>query len=86
MQYELIKGMGISRLHAVIHRRRGMIAQQWAVHYPHMVERMIGVITNPQNPIITSVNVAQNAIEAIQLDPSWKDGKYGEEQPIKGFI
>lgn len=62
-----------------------MIAQQWAVHYPHMVERMIGVITNPQNPIITSVNVAQNAIEAIQLDPSWKDGKYGEQQMIKGL-
>ncbi|MDM8360493.1 alpha/beta fold hydrolase [Bacillus thuringiensis] len=86
MQYELIKGMGISRLHAVIGPSAGgMIAQQWAVHYPHMVERMIGVITNPQNPIITSVNVAQNAIEAIQLDSSWKDGKYGEEQPIKGL-
>ena len=55
--------MGISRLHAVIGPSAGMIAQQWAVHYPHMVERMIGVITNPQNPIITSVNVAQNAIE-----------------------
>ena len=85
MQYELIKGMGISRLRCNWTVGRGMIAQQWAVHYPHMVERMIGVITNPQNPIITSVNVAQNAIEAIQLDPSWKGGKYGEEQPIKGL-
>ena len=86
MQYELIKDMGIARLHAVMGPSAGgMIAQQWAVHYPHMVERMIGVITNPQNPIITSVNVAQNAIEAIELDPSWKGGKYGEEQPMKGL-
>ncbi len=86
MQYELIKDMGISRLHAVTGPSAGgMIAQQWAVHYPHMVERMIGVITNPQNPIITSCNVAQNAIEAIQLDPNWKGGKYGEEQPTKGL-
>jgi len=86
IQYELIKNMGISRLHAVIGPSAGgMIAQQWAVHYSHMVERMIGVITNPQNPIITSVNVAQNAIEAIQLDPSWKGGKYGETQPMQGL-
>ena len=39
----------------------------------------------PTKSIITSVNVAQNAIEAIQLDPSWKGGKYGEERPIKGL-
>ncbi|KFN01546.1 homoserine O-acetyltransferase [Bacillus clarus] len=86
VQFELIKDMGIGRLYAVMGPSAGgMIAQQWAVHYPHMVERMIGVITNPQNPIITSVNVVQNAIEAIQLDPSWKDGNYGEAQPTKGL-
>ncbi|HHT7189305.1 TPA: alpha/beta fold hydrolase [Bacillus cereus] len=86
IQYELIKDMGIARLHAVVGPSAGgMIAQQWAVHYPHMVERMVGVITNPQNPIITSINVAQNAIEAIQLDPSWKSGKYGDIQPIEGL-
>ncbi|MBC6971397.1 homoserine O-acetyltransferase [Bacillus sp. Xin] len=86
VQYELVKAMGITRLHAVIGPSAGgMIAQQWAVHYPHMVERMIGVITNPQNPIVTSVNVLQNAIEAIQLDPKWNGGNYGEEQPIKGL-
>ena len=53
MQYELIKDMGIARLHAVMGPSAGrMIAQQWAVHYPHMVERMIGVITNPQNQLL----------------------------------
>ncbi|AWC34264.1 MULTISPECIES: alpha/beta fold hydrolase [Bacillus cereus group] len=86
IQYELIKEIGINRLHAVIGPSAGgMIAQQWAVHYPHMVERMIGVITNPQNPVVTSVNVLRNAIDAIQLDPKWQDGTYGEEQPIKGL-
>ena len=43
------------------------------------------MLLRTQNPIITSVNVAQNAIEAIRLDPSWKGGKYGEEQPMKGL-
>ncbi|SDY60339.1 homoserine O-acetyltransferase [Bacillus sp. 166amftsu] len=86
VQYELVKAMGITRLHAVIGPSAGgMIAQQWAVYYPDMVERMIGVITNPQNPVVTSVNVLQNAIEAIQLDPKWNDGNYGEEQPMKGL-
>ncbi|MDM5156897.1 homoserine O-acetyltransferase [Bacillus sp. DX1.1] len=86
LQYELVREMGITRLHAVIGPSAGgMIAQQWAVHYPHMVERMIGVITNPQNPIVTSFNVLQNAIEAIQLDPKWDGGNYGEEQPTKGL-
>ncbi|EEM09200.1 alpha/beta fold hydrolase [Bacillus pseudomycoides] len=86
VQYELVNAMGITRLHAVIGPSAGgMIAQQWAVRYPHMVERMIGVITNPQNLVVTSVNVLQNAIEAIQLDPKWNDGNYGDEQPTKGL-
>lgn len=86
IQYKLIKDMGIARLHTVIGPSAGgMIAQQWAVHYPHMMERMIGVITNPQNPVVTSINVLQHAIDAIQLDPAWKEGNYGEEQPGKGL-
>ncbi|MFJ8528151.1 homoserine O-acetyltransferase [Bacillus sp. NPDC094106] len=86
VQYELVKDMGIERLHAVMGPSAGgMIAQQWAVHYPHMVERMIGVITNPENPIITSVNVLQNAIDSIQLDPNWNNGNYGDQQPTQGL-
>lgn len=86
IQYELIRHMGIARLHTVIGPSAGgMIAQQWAVHYPHMMERVIGVITNPQNPIVTAVNVLQNAIDAIQLDPAWNNGNYGEKQPVKGL-
>ncbi|MDC2865067.1 alpha/beta fold hydrolase [Bacillus sp. BP-3] len=86
IQYKLIKDMGITRLHTVIGPSAGgMIAQQWAVHYPHMMERMIGVITNPQNPVVTSINVLQHAIDAIQLDPAWKEGNYGEQQPVKGL-
>ncbi|HDX9580725.1 TPA: homoserine O-acetyltransferase [Bacillus pseudomycoides] len=86
IQYELIKDMGIARLHTVIGPSAGgMIAQQWAVHYPHMMERVIGVITNPQNPVVTSINALQNAIDAIQLDPAWQNGDYGEQQLVKGL-
>ncbi|KEK24536.1 alpha/beta fold hydrolase [Bacillus gaemokensis] len=86
VQHELVKDMGIERLYAVMGPSAGgMIAQQWAIRYPHMVERMIGVITNPQNPVVTSVNVLQNAIEAIRMDLTWNDGNYGDEQPKKGL-
>lgn len=86
VQCELVKALGITRLHTVIGPSAGgMIAQNWAVHYPHMVERMVGVITNPQNPVVTSVSALQNAIDVIQLDPKWNKGNYGEEQPVTGL-
>lgn len=86
LQYKLIEAMGITRLHTVIGPSAGgMIALNWAVHYPHMIERVVGVITNPQNPVMTTFNVLQNAIDTIMLDPNWNDGNYGEVGPVKGF-
>nr|WP_084158026.1 homoserine O-acetyltransferase [Bacillus manliponensis] len=86
LQHKLIEMMGITKLHTVIGPSAGgMISLNWAVHYPHMMERVVGVITSPQNPIMTTFNVLQNAIDTIMLDPAWNGGNYGEEGSIKGF-
>jgi homoserine O-acetyltransferase len=87
IQKELLKMFGIQKLHAVMGPSAGgMIALHFAVCEPEMTERCIGVITNAQNPIITSFNVLQHAIRAIQLDPNWKNGNYyGEIEPIEGL-
>ncbi|MED1203089.1 alpha/beta fold hydrolase [Heyndrickxia acidicola] len=88
IQYEfLTKQLGIHTLYAVMGASAGgFISLEWAVNYPEMVERMIGVITNPQNPIITSFSVIQHAMRAIALDPNWENGSYEEGKgPIEGL-
>ncbi|HSU80425.1 MAG TPA: homoserine O-acetyltransferase [Candidatus Angelobacter sp.] len=88
IQHEfLTKQLGINKLYSVMGASAGgFIAQHWAVNYPEMVERMIGVITNPQNPVITSFSVLQHAMRSIALDPNWNGGNYGDEnQPTEGL-
>ncbi|WP_042351186.1 alpha/beta fold hydrolase [Bacillus massiliigorillae] len=83
----LTEQLGIHKLHAVMGASAGgFISLHWAVQYPEMVERVIGVITNPQNPTITSFNVLQHAMRTIALDPNWKDGNYEEDrEPTEGL-
>ncbi|MFX3625059.1 MAG: homoserine O-acetyltransferase [Ectobacillus sp.] len=87
IQREFIRSLGIKRLKAVIGPSAGgMIALHWAVSYPNMLERCIGVITNAQNPIITSFQVLQQAIRVIMLDPYWENGNYyGKKEPEEGL-
>ncbi|KGX86621.1 alpha/beta fold hydrolase [Pontibacillus litoralis] len=88
IQHEfLTKQLGIEKLHAVMGASAGgFISLNWAVHYPDMVERLIGVITNPQNPVITSFTVLQQAMRAIELDPKWQGGNYADgEGPDEGL-
>lgn len=88
IQHEfLTKQLGINKLYAVMGASAGgFISLHWAVNYPEKVERMIGVITNPQNPILTSLNVTQQGMRAIALDPNWKEGFYQDgKEPTEGL-
>lgn len=78
IQHEfLTKQLGINKLYAVMGASAGgFISLHWAVNYPGAVDRLIGVITNPQNPVLTSFNVTQHGMRAIALDPNWKEGRY----------
>ncbi|MCP8968037.1 alpha/beta fold hydrolase [Ectobacillus ponti] len=86
VQKQLLESLGISRLHAVVGPSLGgMIALQWAVSYPDLLEHCIGVITNAKNPAITSFQL-QHAVRAIQLDPNWRGGMYyGRREPEEGL-
>nr|WP_247739204.1 homoserine O-acetyltransferase [Bacillus sp. 165] len=87
IQHACIQLLGIHHLTAVIGPSAGgMIALHWAVQYPDKLDACIGVITNAQNPVMTSFNVLQHGIRAIQLDPYWKNGQYyGEQEPVEGL-
>lgn len=88
IQHEfLTKQLGINKLYAVMGASAGgFISLHWAVNYPDMVDRMIGVITNPQNPVLTSFNVTQHGMRAIALDPNWQDGRYEDgKEPKEGL-
>ena len=88
IQKEFItKQLGIEKLHAIMGASAGgFIAQSWAVEYPEMLDNVIGVITNPQNPILTSFTVLQHAMRAIAMDPKWQEGNYDDgEGPTEGL-
>ncbi|MHC5372943.1 alpha/beta fold hydrolase [Enterococcus sp. LJL120] len=83
----LISQLGITKLYAVMGASAGgMISLSWAVEFPEMVERVIGVITNPQNPVLTSFSVLQHAMRVIAMDKNWHDGNYeDDQQPLEGL-
>ena len=88
IQHEFLKNqLGIDQLYAVMGASAGgFISLYWTILYPGMVRKMIGVITNPQNPIQTSFNVCQHAMRAIELDPLWNNGQYEDDkEPVEGL-
>lgn len=88
IQKEFItKQLGIEKVYAVMGASAGgFIAQSWAVEYPEMLDKMIGVITNPQNPVLTSFTVLQHAMRAISMDSNWQEGNYEDgEGPVEGL-
>ena len=88
IQTELVETLGIHRLSAVIGPSAGgMQAIHWAVHFPEQVERCISVISGARTPVFTSLTYLKAAIDAIQLDPHWKEGDYyGAVEPEKGLF
>ena len=83
----LTEQLNIDSLAAVIGASAGgFIGMNWAIEFPDLVKKYIGVITNPQNPIITSFDVLQHAMRAIELDPKWNNGDYeDDQQPLDGL-
>lgn len=87
IQRELIRSLGIEKLLAVAGPSAGgMQALNWAAHYPDMMDACVVVISGAQTPVLTSLAYLQAAIDAIILDPKWKDGTYDEgEEPEAGL-
>ncbi|WP_442870455.1 alpha/beta fold hydrolase [Aneurinibacillus sp. Ricciae_BoGa-3] len=87
IQFKIITEMGIEKLVAVIGPSAGgMQALNWAVHFPDNVEAVVSVISGGASPILTSLAYLQSAIDAIKLDPNWREGSYyGESEPEQGL-
>ena len=83
-QKHLLDSLGIGKLLAVVGGSMGgMLAIQWPISYPDMVESCLAIATSSK---ISPQSIAFNWIgrEAIMSDPTWKNGDY-EEQPQKGL-
>lgn len=88
MQKKLIDSLGIKKLKAVIGvSTGGMMMSHWAVTYPDMMDKCIGVITNVQHPVLTGFVVLQHALRAGLMDPHFNGGDYydAEQKPIEGL-
>lgn len=83
-QKHLLDYLGIKKLLAVAGGSMGgMLAIQWPISYPEMVESCLAIATSSK---ISPQSIAFNWIgrEAIMSDPTWNKGDY-KEQPQKGL-
>jgi homoserine O-acetyltransferase len=81
----LLDRLGIGRLHAVVGASTGgMACLSFATRYPERVDRVVpiasGLVTTPLQRV---QNFEQ--ILAIQNDPDFADGHYGDKAPVRGL-
>jgi homoserine O-acetyltransferase len=77
--FELVFGLGIERLAAVIGCSiGGMSALGYLIHHPGSARAHISVSTAPQaRPFAIAIRSLQR--EAIRLDPNWNEGHYDDD-------
>lgn len=85
VQAKLLDQLGITEpLYAVIGGSLGgMQALEWAIMYPHRVQRLIAIATCAQHSA-WAIGLNRVARRAIMSDPAWQQGNYSE-QPSQGF-
>ncbi|MEO5951099.1 MAG: homoserine O-acetyltransferase [Chloroflexia bacterium] len=86
-QYELLQGIGVTRLAAVAGGSLGgMQVLEWVVTYPELVDAAIPIGTALAH---TAQGIAYNLVgrEAIALDPDWQRGDYygTGRVPVRGL-
>lgn len=86
VQRELLKHLGIDRIHAVIGGSMGgMQALEWAVAYPEMVGAVVP-IANPGRSSPQSIAYNEVGRRAIMADPAWNGGDYYDgDGPVNGL-
>jgi homoserine O-acetyltransferase len=86
VQYELVRRLGIQRLRAVVGGSMGgMIALEWALRHPELVDSLVLVATAARATPL-SIAIHKVGLEAIFADPNWRGGDYyGAEPPRRGL-
>jgi homoserine O-acetyltransferase/O-succinyltransferase len=81
VQKALVESFGITRLRAIAGPSMGALqAYQWAVAYPHMVERIVAVIGAAGGDPFLMAWLRLWA-QPIRLDPKWNGGDYHDREP-----
>ncbi|MFO7319189.1 MAG: homoserine O-acetyltransferase [Clostridia bacterium] len=85
-QRELLRHLGIERLHAVVGGSMGgMQTLEWAVAFPEMVNA-IAPIATPGRSSPQSIAFNEVGRQAIMADPNWRGGDYYDgEGPDRGL-
>jgi homoserine O-acetyltransferase len=86
VQKRLVESLEITKLKAVAGPSMGALqAYQWAVSYPHMVERIVSVIgAAGGDPFL--IAWLHLWARPIRLDPNWRGGDYdAREPPLEGL-
>ena len=82
LQARLLGSLGIARLKMVMGASiGGMQALQWAIQFPHLVDRVIAIGAAPLRALGLGLNHLQRRM--IQLDPAWQNGEYAADRPPK---
>ncbi|HEX2726805.1 MAG TPA: homoserine O-acetyltransferase [Beijerinckiaceae bacterium] len=86
VQKALVESLGITRLKAIVGPSMGALqAYQWAVAWPHMVDRIIAVIGAAGGDPFLMAWLKLWA-QPIRLDPKWNGGDYYDgEPPLDGL-
>lgn len=83
-QAHVLDHLEIPRLRAVVGASiGGMQALQWAIEFPNRVGKCVAIGATPLNAMGLALNHLQR--QAIQLDPKWRSGDYGDDPPVEGL-
>ena len=85
VQKAVIDHFGIKKLKFVVGGSfAGMQALEWSIAYPDMIEKAIVIASAAKtSPLV--VGFGEVGRNAIMADPDFKDGDYGDNQPVKGL-
>jgi homoserine O-acetyltransferase len=83
-QAQVLDLLQIPRVRAVVGASiGGMQALQWAVEFPQRIGQCVAIGAAPLNAMGLALNHLQR--QAIQLDPKWRGGNYGDDPPVAGL-
>lgn len=88
LQKMLLEELGIEKLYMVGGPSMGGLqAFMWGKHFPDYIERILSVCATPMIRPYGIMVPNQLGIDAITLDPAWKNGDYyGGDRPSAGLL
>ncbi|MDX5474016.1 MAG: homoserine O-acetyltransferase [Bacillaceae bacterium] len=84
-QFKALKKLGVHKVKAIVGGSLGgMQVLEWGILYPCFAEKLVPMAVTP---FFSDYAIAFNQIaqKTIHLDPSWKNGNYGERDKLHGL-